>query len=467
MEAQIETSDIACSNQSDCSFAFSADRSCMAHLLLFDLSIYGHHPSYIRHLIKFANYSDNSQKLSIVVSQKFLAEHADVVEFGQYAEHIQVEFVAITTKEEDSLVSRRNGFSRNWRNFQEWRIFCRYAKTLQVDQALVMYFDTYQIPIALGFTPPCPTSGIYFRPTFHYPYLLSNQIEQNRDAQSNYVQTHYPNTYNLQILKQKLQRSWERLLLDRVLHSFNFGTLFSLDPFVGEYIKNIPSTGSVVHLPDPVQLEVASDDIDSQIVPLRQHLEIEPGRQIFLMFGALTARKGIYRVLDAISHLTQADCKQICLLLVGEADESNRSQIDRQVGQLCRDHAVQIIRQYKFIADDEIPSYFHLSDVVLATYQRHVGMSGILIWAAATQKPVLGSDYGLMGELVRRYQLGLAIDSTQSEAIARGLHQYLENSPEIKSKIDPEKMQQFAEQNSAQAYAKTIYQSLTPTQSRM
>jgi len=81
-----------------------------------------------------------------------------------------------------------------------------------------------------------------------------------------------------------------------------------------------------------------------------------------------------------------------------------------------------------------------------------------LLLAAAAGKPVLSSDYGLMGELVRRYQLGLAVDSTVPRELAQALSRCLVDTPEMLG--DRAQMRTFAEQNSVGRYASTIFRYL-------
>lgn len=405
------------------------------HLLLFDLSIYGHHPSYIQYLIEYWEKHAIEGRLSIVVSPQFLVEHCDVCEYANRATVQNIKFVPVTSEEVTALAARKNSFTRNLRNFQEWQLFCKYAKALQVDHALVMYLDTYELPIALGMTPPCAISGIYFRPTFHYPHLSGQQPSR----------------------RERLQQTWERLLLHRVLHNRQFRNLLSLDPFVPKYINNVPTQASVFHLPDPVRLELSTEHLTEQLNHLRQTLGIESDRKVFLMFGALTARKGIYQVLDSIPLLPKTTTQKICLLLVGEADENNRAQINQRVDSLCERYPIQIIRHYAFVPDADIQLYFHLADIVLATYQRHVGMSGILIWAATTGKPVLSSDYGLMGAIVRKYQLGMSVDSTKPKQVAIGIQRLID---EQSSTICLDTAESFANQNSHQNFSNLIFKCL-------
>jgi glycosyltransferase involved in cell wall biosynthesis len=136
-----------------------------------------------------------------------------------------------------------------------------------------------------------------------------------------------------------------------------------------------------------------------------------------------------------------------------------------KIAELRQTHPIQLIECYDFIPENEVSKYFQMADVVLAPYQRHVGMSGILLLAAAAAKPVISSDYGLMGELVLRYQLGLAVDSTKPTEIAQAIAHCL--SEKTSTIGNPAQMKKFAEQNSIERYASTIFQYLENSPSKL
>jgi glycosyltransferase involved in cell wall biosynthesis len=400
-------------------------------LMLFDLSIRGHHPNYIQQLIEYWNTNYVSGRLEIVVSPRFLEEHSDVVELANRLERREeIRFSAISSQEEVALKPRNSFINRTQRAFQELNLLRKYAAVVNATHCLIMYFDPYQIPLAVGYNLPYSFSGIYFRPTFHYGEF------------SNYQPS----------WKERLQQWREKITLARVLNHPNCHRLFCLDLFAVQYLQNC-GKNQVVHLSDPITIYQRES---TQIYKLKTRLGIEPGRQVFLLFGALTERKGIYQLLDAVALLPSDLCKQLCVLLVGKSDLV--TSLETRIAALCQTKPVQIVRQYEFLPEQDIPAYFDLADVVLAPYQRHVGMSGILLWAAATQKPVLSSNYGLMGELVKQYELGLAVDSTMPSEIAQGLTQFFTESPANVG--DHQKMQQFAEQNSSETYARVIFQSI-------
>ncbi len=399
-------------------------------LMLFDLALGGHHGNYIRYLIDYWCEHNLLGSLDIVVLPQFLEVHADVTKAIAQFRHPKIKLIPITETEVEALNSRKAGLSRVVRNFQEWDLYCRYASLLQATQSLIMYLDTCEIPLFVGKSSPCPFSGIYFRPTFHYRFFPGYQWSR----------------------KDKLQQIREQLTLSRILQHPKLKTLFCLDPFAIEHIEQFSSRAKVVYLPDPVEID---GNDNPHVESIQTNLGIEPHRQVFLLFGALDGRKGIYQLLDAISLLSDELCQQFCLLLVGGTNAIEQAQIEAQVKTICQHKPIQIIQRYQFIPEAEVTAYFQLADLVLALYQKHAGMSGILLLAAAAGKPILSSNYGLMGEMVRSYKLGYAINSTIANEIAKGLT-YSLLSPDRSG--DRSKMEEFIQQYSHELYAEIIFE---------
>ncbi len=437
--SQINTSDVKHSKELDFSpnssnFKSSgyADINSVRNLMLFDLSLGGHHPAYIEHLLRYWCEQEFLGKLDIVVLPKFIEQHSDVVDIALNYPQKNVNFVAITLEEAIFLKPRHETINRAWRAFQEWYLLHKYAAALEAEHCLIMYFDTCEYPLVLGASLPCQFSGIYFRPTFHYSDF------------ANYTPSR----------RERFQQWREKLSLFRILHNPQLQTLFCLDPFVNKYIDKFHTEVTAVHLPDPVRVSCSSQ---FELGKLKELLGIHPDRQVFLLFGSLTdRRKGMHQILKAVSLLPQALCQKLCLLFVGEADPRERISLESQIVAVCKSRPVQIISRYEFVPEQDVQTYFQLADVVMAPYQRHVGMSGILLLAAAAQKPILSSNYGLMGEIVRLYSLGITVDSTLPSEIAKGLTRFLIES--LTNLYDRAKMKHFAEQNSVDKFAEVIFQ---------
>jgi glycosyltransferase involved in cell wall biosynthesis len=399
-------------------------------LLLFEMSFGGHYASYIRYLVEYWRSFPVVGHLDVLVSPQFLQQHADVVEIAQGQTNLQ--FTAITETEAAALTPRSSPFNRARRALQEWRLLTRYVPQLGTTHCLLLYFDTFQSAFILRRPAPCLISGIYFRPTLHYDQFKMTQLSW----------------------KERLQRRREAWVLPWVLKHPALQTLFCLDPFATERLQQFPATAQRVYLPDPVPLPTVSHshvkDLDS--------LGILPGRTVCLLFGSLDGRKGIHPLLEAIQLLPDALGRKLCLLLVGKIDPTDKSQVDGRITTITHNSLVQIIVQDTFIPDAAIDDYFQRADVILAPYQRHVGMSAILVRAAAAQKPVIASSFGLMGELTRRYGLGLTVDSTIPHKIAQALIRCLSESP--LDFCDLPSMARFSSQNSVEVFCKTIFHSL-------
>jgi glycosyltransferase involved in cell wall biosynthesis len=406
-------------------------------LMLFDLDVRGHHSGYIQHLVKYWSEQKIPGQLYIVVSPKFVEQHSGIVDIALKCSEKNIKFVSITSKEEAALIDSEQlevSFkNRIQRAFQEWNLLSKYATSLSATQCLIMYLDTILLRLSLGSRLPCPFSAIYFRPIFHY--------------------SSFP-----KYTSSKQERIWQlrdSLCLKGLLSNSNLQTLFCLDPFAVEKINAKISKSTAIYLPDPVQIYNHSD---CDLEELKLSLGIENNRQICLLFGVITQRKGINQLLEAVESLPPEIACRLCLLLIGPLERGEEQELQIRVTNIRESLPVQIICRHDFIADQQIQPYFQISDVILAPYQRHIGMSAILVRAATSGKPILSSDFGLMGEVTRRYSLGLTVDSTKYIDIATALTRFLNESST--GLFEREKIKQFAEKNAADKFCQTIFQHL-------
>jgi glycosyltransferase involved in cell wall biosynthesis len=403
------------------------------HLMLFSPWCYGHYASYLKHLIYYWKQWMLPGTLSIVVSPQFIYEHNDVVAlattYNALGEHGGIIFFTMTIQEQNDLESRTTSWDRA---FQQYQLVKKYADQLEATQILYMYFDSCQLPFIMGFKLPCPFSGLYFRPSFHYSLF------------PNYVPT----------WKERMQQLRERVFLSRLLVHPQLKTLFCLDPIAVDSINKLGKQIKSVCLADPVEVEGFSHERVSQF---KKKLGIEPGRRVFLSFGRLTdPRKGIPQLIKAVSLLSPEFWGKICLVFAGEPHGVGEDILESWLAPIRQIQPIQVIALYGYVPESDVQLYFQVSDIILAPYQKHVGMSGILLQAAAAQKNILSSDYGLMGEIVKRYSLGLTVNSNKPDEIAKGLTKFLLDS--FDSVCNFNQMKYFAEQNSTEQFAKTIFQ---------
>ena len=395
-------------------------------LLLFEMNPTGHHAGYLHHLIRYWHLWNITGELVVVVSPAFRTQHPDLVALAQSASTIHL--VVISEAEE----TQRQRQSRQVLQMQyEWKLVARYAQEWNATQVLLMYFDTFQIAFRLAIRVPCPVAGIFFRPVFHY------EAWGHRPANG----------------REKFQEWRKRQLIRLVVRRRSLRTLFCLDPFVVPTLNQWAGRDVATYLPDPVEVYPTTA---ADAAALRQQLSIEPTRRVVLVFGQLDQRKGLFTLIEAFRRLTPAQQSNWCLLLVGPVEDGIAPALTSSLDTLTTQTAVQVVRHHSFVNEKDIQPYFMVSDLIATLYQRHIGMSAVLVRAAAAGKPVLSSDYGLMGQLVRTWNLGQAVDAENSVVVADALATFGQsNWP-----TDTTAMKQFAEQNQASQYAKVIFDTL-------
>ncbi len=386
----------------------------------------GHHAGYLYHLIRYWQLWHVAGELVVVVSPAFLTMHPHTVALARNAPGVHL--IAISEAQESHRQSRGRLVSQMQ---YEWELVVTYAQKWQVRQVLLMYFDTFQLAFGLARHLPCPVAGILFRPVFHY------ETWGHPPANS----------------RERLQEWRKRQLLRFVVRRRSLKTLFCLDPFVVPTLNQWASRSMATYLPDPVEVYPATN---AEATALRQQLGIEPLRRVLLVFGQLDERKGLFTLIDALRQLTPDQQTTWCLLLAGPVDAAMAAALTGSLEQLAEKTSVQVVRQHSFVNEPDIQAYFALSDLVSTLYHRHIGMSAVLVRAAAAGKPVLSSSYGLVGQLVKTKGLGRAVDAESPAAVADALNTFGPDG----WPIDLGALQAFAKQNQASQYAKVIFDTL-------
>jgi hypothetical protein len=225
-------------------------------LLLFDLFFTGHHAGYILHLVTYWREQQLPGSLDILVTSEFMQLHPDVVNTAFESSQSKIKFMAISLEEEAVLKSEDSSLNRIVRSFQEWSLLQKYVRKLKPTQCLLMYFDSILLSLALKGRLPCPLSGIYFRPIFHYGDFADFKSSQH----------------------ERFLQMRDKFVLSRILQKSHSQTLFCLDPFAVEHISKLNSRIKAIYLPDPVQ---RYSEVDSLVEKLIENLGIHPQRKIF------------------------------------------------------------------------------------------------------------------------------------------------------------------------------------------
>lgn len=304
--------------------------------------------------------------------------------------------------------------------FARWWAMCRHLRRSGASSGFFLSLDLLSLPLALGLgAGGRPLSGILFRPSVHYRSFGvqgTSRREWLRDLRKDFL-------YRLMLHNPALRR------------------VLSLDPFFPAHAARRYAGGEKVQaLPDP------AEPFAEAAIPSGDAADRLPTERIcFLLFGYLTERKGPLVLLEALERLTPPVAARISILLAGRVDPTIRNRIDASRHRLsaCQPE-LRLDVDDRRLGRAELESLVARSDVVLAPYQRFVGSSGVLLWAANAGRPVLAQEYGLVGRLTRDHGLGLAADSSDPACLAAAITQMVERGP-----------QSFIDQAAAKAFVRS------------
>jgi colanic acid biosynthesis glycosyl transferase WcaI len=394
-------------------------------LLILEPDADGHPEEWLRHLLQHASRRGNIGRIWLVLPPALAGR---LMEGLPAAWHNRVRVLKLTPQELKYCTHRRLAVS----GFARWWVMRRY---LRITGAVVGYFlslDHLSLPLGLGLgAGTAKLGGILFRPSVHYPALGQYQATPAERL-----------------------RDWRKMLLYRgMLRNPAVSIVLTLDPFFPDYALDHYVGGHKVRpVPDPAYPPPVANDDDLPV-------QLPDGRIVFLLFGVLTERKGVLHLVDALRLLGPNVAAQIAIVLAGKVATEIRRDLSLRLARLKHDRpGLWLHLEDRWLGAGEIAALVRRSDVILAPYQRFVGSSGVLLWAAQAGKPLLTQDYGLVGRLVHDHKLGLAVDATRPERLAYAMTEMVARKPS--DFFNPVAAQAFVSERTPEAFSDQVFSTL-------
>lgn len=396
-------------------------------IMLFNLYHGGHHEQYVTYLVQYWMEHRPGRRLDVVVPNRSLEKNTT---FRALLSDAAAHDVYVHPVEAELPVGQPGLVQLLSSDAEHGRVLRRMVKTLRPDHCVLMYLDQVQLSLALDlrFAQPLTFSGIYFRPSFHYARLGTGSSG----------------------VKERITSVRKRAMLAAAVRNRHFRVLFSLDPFVLEYLPAMPARVQPVWLPDPVQINEATESPES----FRRHWGISSDRTLGVLFGVIDARKGVHELIRAATALSPDLQARLCLALFGPVDPDDAA-LHAGLQTLRRDHAVQVVVNDQFVDQSEGQTVLESADFVALPYRHHVGSSNVLIRAARAGRPVLGSNYGIMGRQIDTHGLGVSVDCTDVNALSKALSRFIEDPGSVP--FDATRSAAFAAANTSEKFAETIF----------
>jgi glycosyltransferase involved in cell wall biosynthesis len=381
----------------------------------------GHSQEWLRHLIDFVSAGD-AHRIEIVASESLCAALRPAVVNGA---HRRVSLSPLSPAEQRLCTHRRLAVS----GFARWWVMRRHLRRSGARSGFFLSIDHLSLPLACGLgVGGARLSGILFRPSVHYAVLGSydpTRAERLRDLR-------------------------KALLYRLMLRNPAVDSVLSLDPYFPGYAMSHYAGGEKVQaLPDPAH--AASIPVGSE-----QFADYAPaGRIGLLLFGYLARRKGPLELLSALQRLKPQTAGRVAVMLAGRVDPEIRDELEARRLELAQAQPSLWLQVADRRLDSaEIDSLIDRSGVVLAPYQRFVGSSGVLLWAARAGRPVLTQDFGLIGRLTRDYGLGLATDSSDPACLAFAIERIVEGGAQ--ALFDPAGARRFVSSRTPEHFAAMV-----------
>ncbi len=389
-------------------------------VLIFEPDAEGHAHEWLQHLIDFVARDQVGTEILILVPERLRRALATSLSTDR------AKLIALSPDEERRCATRKLTLSA----FARWRIVRHHLRESGADRGFFLMLDLLALPLALGLgTGGARLSGILFRPSVHY-----GEIGPYRPR-----------------LGERLRDLRKDLLYRLMLRNPALDRVFSLDPFFPAHARRHYRHGDkVVSLPDPAHPPMGASGASDGA-----HDFVPPGRIGFLLFGYLTERKGPLAVLDALALLPPAIAARLAVLFAGRIDPALRERLEERRKTLARRSPDLWLRfDDRRLEDAELAALVRRCDVVLAPYQRFVGSSGVLLWAAQQGRPVLAQEYGLVGRLTREHKLGVSVDSGDPARLAAEIERMVRAGPE--TFIDRRAANHFAATQTPQHFASLV-----------
>ena len=182
---------------------------------------------------------------------------------------------------------------------------------------------------------------------------------------------------------------------------------------------------------------------------VRNEIGVDDNDKVLLHFGMMNERKGTLTVLEAICMIDEQQLKNKVFIFAGQVCNDIRYKFDGYISQLSK--KVRIVVYDGFCSFELLSDLCFSCNCVIIPYYNTSYSSGVIGYAALFQKTIVGPSGGLLGKLIKRNKLGLVIEKNNASSLAKIInsdHAY-KNRPN-----------NYPQRNSMKAFTKTIFNAL-------
>lgn len=381
------------------------------NLLILEFSAGGHHPTYIRRLLE----SDlpNSARI-ILASRKELFVHPEIRPFAD-------KFTAHELDISPALEMLQKDFSASGLMYSSWKIGELYrrtyralASTMRIAFVVVPFLDDCLLGLAIpreSFS-GTPWLGITMRTMHHF-----NQL-------------------GIVAPRQRLARV-RKYLFERILNQKSTAAILTIDPTLAKFARQQidPRYKTLEYLPDPAAFHA---NLPSK-AHARAQLAIPDDARVILLYGEISARKGVIELLESAAD--PACSERLHVLLAGRLQDNTLFLHNAPYQSLLERRRVH--RVEGFLDDDGERTILAAADCMWVGYTDFYLMSGVMVLSGRHGIPVISSTTGLIGYWTREQGIGICVDLKSRASIVSALNRIVEE-PDVLAQMGGKGISVFA-----------------------
>jgi len=367
---------------------------------LFDWSSEGHHPIYVR---RFAEALSKIADVAVAVPDETVSSYIDL--------SVQIHQLG-PARPRPNFTQPLGPQNRRMAN-AELDLFYKVVSSIRSDHIIHLYSDSVIRRLVKRPSLEIPTTLCLFRP-----------------------RAHYPTVYRTALSSRELLSAWFlEYLVARWRRRTDAHAIMTLDEIAARrWAKG--NGAPAYYLPEPPVESLPS-------------ITNPQDRSGCIVYGHLARRKGI----DLLANAVTLDTFEKKIVLSGAVDNGFERDLQMYVSDMEKVGAIVELRAWLHSEKQGLVA-LSKSRCVILPYQNHYGMSRVILEAATVGTPIIAHNKGLIGYLVRKFGLGIAVDCNNPRALRQAILKLCEGQDEFTTYANS--LALFAERFSTEAFRQAI-----------
>jgi glycosyltransferase involved in cell wall biosynthesis len=380
----------------------------MRRILLYDNAIGGHHVQYIRHVLDYVCRNSSMDIFIVACLPETIKEFLNI---SYYESTGKITFLL----KDFSTFNNVKGIKESL----ELKMIHEICEKKELDEVIFMLLDLYFKAIALNKRKRTYRyKGIYFN-------VFLRRHDRNLPLPTRYtrhLRFNLSSFFWLMRSSRKIDTAYilsDKTCYKRIRRNIFFNPVFSF-------------------VPEPV---TRYDEETLLAYDLRRKYNISGDAKVLLITGAIAPRKNITGIVQAISAISEKISSKVVLVIAGHIQaglpDAFIQEIENAIISLSKiKENISVIYQRNYLTDEALNAHIFISDLVCIPYVDSFNSSAILYQSVNYNKIILGSNTGFIGEVIKKYNLGITVNPHSVQEIAGGILTVLYGYDDSQNKRD-------------------------------